>query len=246
MNHDINLRYRYLYPLGFGTYGSVIAVKDKTTNQTFALKYSYDLSVEININAIITRIQHYTNSIITIHEYGSITRPLYPTDLYTDLDNALWDNEDNNIIQYYLMEYIPYSLDKILNIRDDMMQISCLFELTLACLALNKVSIIHRDLHEHNIMCRSSPIPRVYYINNIQYVVTSKYMPVIIDFGQAFVETVYTPHDNFHDIAKILPSKYSFLYHKCDIDDSILKMFASLQSTVLPPNYTSYAPIQLL
>ena len=239
--NDINQRYKYLEPLGFGSNGAVFCVRRVSDNAILAMKISESLEAEISIANITKRVKHYSNSIVDILETGTIVSPNIGI---TTLDNAIIDFCDASTIQYYIMDYMPQPFRDIAYLkRKDLTRLSCIFELSVACITLDKVAVLHNDLHLDNIMCKKCRTPRVYNINGQTYVIDSKWLPVIIDFGSAEIYVAGIQSNNYKSLRDIVSQDSK----SETFDSNALQYFEQFKSDTLPPQpYINHAPIQLI
>ena len=65
-----------------------------------------------------------------------------------------------------------------------------LFQIFVACYSMSLSKLVHNDLHSSNIFIRSSTLSKnvLYYINGIPTMINSRYLALVYDFDNGFVE----------------------------------------------------------
>jgi serine/threonine protein kinase len=99
---------------------------------------------------------------------GGNTLAIIVMPLYYDIGNSLYFRQWRS-----RSENIPYPTDAV--------RLDIMFELLVAIHTLNSHGIIHGDLRPENILFAIVDNKRQYTINDIIYIVESKYMPIIIE-----------------------------------------------------------------
>lgn len=208
---DVFSRFEYISYISSGSYADVYKVLDNTTNKIYAMKVvnhflsldeggDEDLEVddfannpfdEIDISCRLFNGLKYTHSLL-VPEYWTMA-----TKHVVKEENGIeFVNEGNSEI--FIFPLLQFTLSKLLksividrdwvrknNVEDitwnDIRSI--FFELKVAIHVLSLLNIQHADLHFSNIMININITPRVYEINGNKYLIKSRFMPVIIDFG---------------------------------------------------------------
>jgi len=181
--------------LGIGAQGLTFKVIDVETNEVSAMKsriMEYDSFDEIRIGCLLYPTRSYTHSIIMPELWTLVDKPVF---LDGDAVLTNWialksqeeiiSNESEKLGLIFTMPIMDDTLENKYSKLSSDEKKTIFFELIIALIALRCINVIHNDLHGSNILIKKTNEYRSYTINNIQHLVTSKYMPVIIDFGIA-------------------------------------------------------------
>lgn len=171
---DFSARYQIISPLGRGRYGQTFKIVDKKIDKVLALKIHEHKSsgnyLEIKNNCdIVAKTKDYTDCFAEIISWFR-------------LDNYLND-EFEIYIKSAIISTMPLYDEKLK--KDNIDNISFLFEIFVALTVLYQQNFNHGDLHLGNIMFKKVNWDRVYTINGEQYVIKNQIMPIIIDFGKS-------------------------------------------------------------
>lgn len=192
-------RFVPIVELGTGSEGITFKVLDIDTNKVSAMKsriLEYDSFQEIKIGCMLAPTRMYTHSIIMPELWGITDRLVFLDGSNPILSNWLNNQEVQTVLEgfadkseirslIFTMPLLDATLDSIYSELTHIEKLSIFFELVIALISLRRINIIHNDLHGGNILIKKTDECRSYTINNTSYIITSEYMPVIIDFGIA-------------------------------------------------------------
>lgn len=180
-------KYTIIEEIGQGSDGVILKVLDNEKNKILALKsiaiYAsasflenqyIEVLNEIKLSCLLTETKKYTHSIGIPLEFAIVDKKVY-------LDEDGEDNLGLVIIMPLFGNNLSYIYEE-LDIKDKK---SILFELMIAVIVMHKMGVAHGDIHDENILMSNVEEIRSYNINGSEYIVRSKYFPVIIDFGLA-------------------------------------------------------------
>ena len=263
---EIMAMYPFLSTHTKGTQGKIIKVTFDDT--IYALKLQevdprYDLN-EYQLLPTLLSLAPYTSSISYPIDYFLTTNNCYqqkPSD-----DNTLLFITISPFLSYQFRELITLLHRNIISntaitlskhqrynyIRDRMQpyERGFIFELTVALILLHQHHIVHGDINAANIMFAPCSLPRLYSINNIDFIVETEYIPVFIDFGRCY--TSYNNDDFVPDWLNTLSlfSDNNHLYERYSLadDTSVFdSYFQPLQITPDPETeYFSYQALEIM
>lgn len=204
----MNSRFAIGSKLGSGASGEVFKGYDNELKRDCTIKILHHPSYEIEIG------KHLEDTIEYTH---SIRVPYY--------------HEDDFIVFPYIEHTLVDIFPKLTGYEQQMM----LFELGMALLVLQKWHVSHMDIKIYNILVLIEDRPRIYNFNNGRYVITSKYLPVIIDFSHSIDNAslnLYT-----HDWNRL-----GIIFYLNNINSDIMNGFNYLISNNIPPNSIEFSP----
>lgn len=226
---DINYvqqRYTVIDEIASGDEGKAIRVIDETSHNVYALKvkpYMYDNDFdEIKIGCTLMLLLQYTNCFNIPINWGIINEPIYFNGTYSNLTQ--WTNlQGVNRFLIFTTELLEDRLDRYQFSFEDSRDIA--FELLMTLMALRDIDVRHNDLDERNILIKQTVENRCYKINDETYTVTSKYMPIIIDFGQAERSELHLSYGTDWEVVSRLLQDY--------MDDSQLNRIDNADETIV-------------
>jgi serine/threonine protein kinase len=171
-SQDFKHRFIIIRQIGKGAFGVVNKVVDDETDEVLAMK-NVDLDLEeIRIMCALISRSEYTWSLIMIKNFVIV--------------------EDTGMI-YLLIPFLTQRLFDLIDQNITPKDVLCIvFELIIAILAMEQLTIVHNDLKEDNIMIKRTDVIRCYTINDERYFIDCSYLPIIIDFGLATQHETYT------------------------------------------------------
>lgn len=134
---------------------------------------------EIRIGCLINTLTDYTHSLQHLKYFA------FFENLNNIRSDLIEDHEGkylatiSNIIEYPNINYI-----RSLSDND---KIDILFEILMAVYLLNSNKIAHGDLHGENIGFIKQKSKRSYIVDGIEFLVECQYMPIIFDYGEAYI-----------------------------------------------------------
>tara|TARA_R100000750_G_scaffold62841_2_gene58464 strand:+ start:1786 stop:2616 length:831 start_codon:yes stop_codon:yes gene_type:complete len=200
--------------LGIGNYS--IVYKLLLDDNVYALRISTashrHFEGELNISCMINDLRVYTNSLQSVRYF------------------AYFNNNIKSMLYYYLKRYGDGHIHGVLEhggeyfaLVTDIIQdigypilnsnekVDFVFELLMAVYILNSHNIAHGDLHVGNVGYTLTDIKRSYRINGKNYLVTSKYMPILFDYGNSYYindgREIYSVLEDHTQIVEILNHK---------------------------------------
>lgn len=148
--------------------------------------------LEMRINCLLFDSFLFTDSILLLDNWALTQQPIF------SVNPSKKDLSSKALI--LKLPFLQYSLLDLLTKITLEEKLSLLFELCVGILVLKKYNIVHDDLHEENILIKECNYYRHYVINDQSFIVRSRYLPLIIDFGRSFIsddiEAQYV--DDFH------------------------------------------------
>jgi hypothetical protein len=173
---------------------SVYKAVDNITNEVCAIKFTVDFTSDAKLEVekickIDDLMRQYSECYIKIKHFGKVSNEIISDiDLYWDEDD-LSETQADNVFFFSTDLYLGFSdifdayMDTlVLQSNTDLSDI--LFELSYTIILLNfKFNIFHGDLHPGNIVLKKVSNKRQYTINEEIYIVTSHYIPIIIDWA---------------------------------------------------------------
>jgi len=199
--------------LGSGTFSVVYMILLDNTAYAFRVSLVSDTNIqkELNIYCLVDNLKVYTSSLQNVKHF------------------AFFNQNVRSMLQYYWKKYsseeymhpmleregtyftviteiiqgIGYPIS--LNVED---RIDFIFELLVAIYVLNNNNIAHGDLHPGNIGYIYTDTNRLYRINGKKYLATSKYLPVLFDYGNSYnldngrseIYSILEYHDDIMDV----------------------------------------------
>jgi hypothetical protein len=205
----IENRFTVLQKLGQGADGIVLKVVDNITDNVVALKsifFSEDIEIIFACKLYPTKI--FTNCILIPINWSLVDKPPFIkyyekvqceqkktiSEMGLVYTMILLDGSFKDFVTYfYRIKYPEYYEDEEegeneynnidLLTENDIRDI--IFETYMVVYILHQNAIIHSDLHLGNLGYKKTIEQRIYKINNIPYIVKSKYMPIIYDFSRS-------------------------------------------------------------
>lgn len=214
---DINNRYTVLNKLGEGSFGRVYRVVDNHTNDVVSMKIlpvkkeyslteathgcrisqtvniSPSLVYPINIGLVKEFPVHdpVTNKLISYRQDKKITLKKKKFKLFPDNPHV------EGLVLIYPLLYLSSFGENYEDLKD------FIFEMAVAIIALQSIRLTHNDIYLDNILYKRSDETRLYTVDGIQYLVKSKSVPVLIDYGQVL------PFEDIDESLKLI-RKYDF------------------------------------
>lgn len=169
-------RFTLIERLGSGSFGSVNKYYDKVENMDVAIKSGNINIDEIKIGCIATQLQVYTNSLNYYLGFMFIR-----DDTHNDTRNKYNKYDDNNVLLVMPVNEPNYGMNVTVN--------DLAFEFMIALYVAFRIGNFSlQDINNSNITYRKVNYSRLYKINDVNYIVNSEYIPVIIDYG---IPTIY-------------------------------------------------------
>lgn len=184
-------RFIILEELGRGGNGIVYKVLDNETNEIVALKSTLffsenntDLPIEIEMGCKLISTRIHTHSLAIPINYAIVEAGvLLDEDFKYEINfDKIQKNSKGLIITFLLADMTLPDAYPQLTFEDKR---DILFELIIAIKFLHETGVHHTDLTANNIVVKKINEKRSYTINGVQHIVTSDYLPIIIDFGEA-------------------------------------------------------------
>lgn len=125
--------------------------------------------------------------------------------------NSRWSQPSDFPLLYLEMEKADGILTDLRNLT--LLDIKCiLFEIIAAYnVSYNTYGFCHWDVHLSNILYKKEVNPRIYEYDNREFIISSKYTPLISDFGTSTIGTYKScqDHASIIKIIKYFASKYT-------------------------------------
>lgn len=242
---EFNQLYEIIGYLGEGHFGIILEVV--FDDQIYALKlqkikvkapYDFILPTEVLVGCEAIKLQGYTNSLLTVVNYG-----IFHSSIISIIEDSLEDPSEIEwlsfhqggklpilaILMPFLKEINMYTL-KRKNIIQEKNYIDIMFEILMAVVILNDNGIIHGDLNNENITYIKNKNKRQYCINGKYYLVECQIMPVIFDYGMSvFTREVPAERESYNVLLRSLSDISTILteddkaFFEYDIDSSIFR-----------------------
>lgn len=196
-----------------GMNGSINTYFDREINTVVAVKTGNINESEVLIGCVTKHLQIYTNSLNYSISWGNIK-----------YENPSFAQYDNFYIVMPLLDGPMLYLIK--DINNDTFELGMLFELAIAIFVATRFGYFeHADLNPGNILTKKVDYNRIYKINDIEYIISSPHIPVIIDYGKVnFSTNSKTKRDEFG----------SFIIDSSDLDVDERWSMAVLSSNIYP------------
>lgn len=192
---DLFDRYIKFDELGEGNKSKTFKVVDIKNNEIVAMKVTASVVLEIiytvddepaYLSELHEKFDEYTSCIIDFKDSGELSPDIiFLWDLeVTDSGDRYEVNEDEEtpVVIFITMPIVDFDFYK----DDENFTAECykdfMFETMLTLMILNEKRVYHGDIHKGNIGVIKVDYVRQYKVNDVTYTVTSKYLPIIIDW----------------------------------------------------------------
>ncbi len=233
--------YTIIKNLGGGAYSDVYQIQDNYNRQFSTLKLvTVD---EFQHCYMTTAVKHYTPCLMSPEwhlqlQFSSTDKRA--TDIFQrEIQTLIANNQLTEIITLdcAIFPYYQYNFNDALTLMTETERLAMVFELNIACMALDLIGLYHNDIRPDNIMLEEAGINRVYNVNGNNYLITSPYIPIIIDFGIARLE------ENFSNVRR-MENIFDDLQLEIPYNDNVLAPFEQFivqkfigESTYSPINF---------